>query len=167
MALRFLLDASILAEQEAHDDGATARVQGLRLKAAVSLVAGFFAMLLSMPLMSMGSAGGMERMKDPLMSWNMRVLDPVLRRVLPWMYRLSENAIRWFLFAVAVFVLGWAGRRFYTKAWSALLHKTADMNTLVALGTGAAFLYSAAITIAPGFFLAHGIAPDVYFEASF
>ena len=51
------------------------------------------------------------------------------------------------------------------KAWSALLHKTADMNTLVALGTGAAFLYSAASTIAPGFFVAHGIAPDVYFEA--
>jgi Cu+-exporting ATPase len=40
------------------------------------------------------------------------------------------------------------------------------MNTLVALGTGAAFLYSAAGTIAPGFFLAHGIAPDVYFEAA-
>jgi Cu+-exporting ATPase len=39
------------------------------------------------------------------------------------------------------------------------------MNTLVALGTGAAFLYSAASTIAPGFFVAHGIAPDVYFEA--
>ena len=39
------------------------------------------------------------------------------------------------------------------------------MNTLVALGTGAAFLYSAAITMAPGFFLAHGIAPDVYYEA--
>jgi Cu+-exporting ATPase len=39
------------------------------------------------------------------------------------------------------------------------------MNTLVALGTGAAFLYSAASTVAPGFFLAHGIAPDVYYEA--
>src|SRR5258707_1083310 len=39
------------------------------------------------------------------------------------------------------------------------------MNTLVALGTGTAFLYSAATTIAPGFFLAHGIAPDTYFEA--
>ena len=39
------------------------------------------------------------------------------------------------------------------------------MNTLVALGTGTAFLYSAATTIAPGFFIAHGIAPDTYFEA--
>jgi Cu+-exporting ATPase len=40
------------------------------------------------------------------------------------------------------------------------------MNTLVALGTGAAFLYSAAGTIAPGFFIARGVAPDVYFEAA-
>lgn len=78
-------------------------------------------------------------MKDPLMSWNMRALDPALRRVLPWMYQMSEGAIRWFLFALAAFILGWAGRRFYMKAWSALLHKTADMNTLVALGTGACF----------------------------
>ena len=104
-------------------------------------------------------------MRDPLMSWNMRVLDPMLRKVLPWMYQFSDDALRWFLFALAAFIIGWAGRRFYVKAWSALLHKTADMNTLVALGTGAAFLYSAASTIAPGFFVAHGIAPDVYFEA--
>jgi Cu+-exporting ATPase len=40
------------------------------------------------------------------------------------------------------------------------------MNILVALGTGAAYFYSAASTVAPGFFLAHGIAPDVYFEAA-
>jgi P-type Cu+ transporter len=157
---------SVLAEQEEHDAEQLREYRQLRLKAAVSLIAGVFAMVLSMPLMSMSSAGGMERMKDPLMSWNMRVLDPVLRRVLPWMYQMSEDAIRWFLFALAAFILGWAGRRFYTKAWSALLHKTADMNTLVALGTGAAFLYSAASTIAPGFFVAHGIAPDVYFEAA-
>jgi Cu+-exporting ATPase len=160
------LNPYVLAEQEEHDAEQLREYRQLRLKAAISLIAGFFAMVLSMPLMSVGSAGGMERMKDPLMNWNMHVLDPVLRRVLPWMYQMSEDAIRWFLFALAAFILGWAGRRFYTKAWSALLHKTADMNTLVALGTGAAFLYSAASTIAPGFFVAHGIAPDVYFEAA-
>jgi P-type Cu+ transporter len=160
------LHASILAAQEENDAEQMREYRQLRLKAAVSLLAGAFAMVLSMPLMSVSSAGGMERMKDPLMSWNMRVLDPVLRRALPWMYRVSDNAIRWSLFALAAFILGWAGRRFYTKTWSALLHKTADMNTLVALGTGAAFLYSAASTIAPGFFVAHGIAPDVYFEAA-
>ena len=158
--------SSVLAEQEELDAEQLREYKQLRLKAAVSLVAGLSAMLLSMPLMSMGSAGGMERMRDPLMSWNMRVLDPVLRRVLPWMYEASDNTIRWFLFVVAAFILGWAGRRFFTKAWSTLLHKTADMNSLVALGTGTAFLYSAASTIVPGFFIAHGIAPDVYFEAA-
>jgi P-type Cu+ transporter len=158
--------SSILEEQADHDVEQLREYRQLRLKAAISLAAGFFAMVLSMPLMSLSRAGGMERMKDPLMNWNMRVLDPVLRKALPWMYRVSDDAIRWFLFALAAIILGWAGRRFYTKAWSALLHKTADMNTLVALGTGAAFLYSAASTIAPGFFVAHGIAPDVYFEAA-
>ncbi|MGH9597029.1 MAG: heavy metal translocating P-type ATPase, partial [Edaphobacter sp.] len=157
--------ASVFAEQEEHDEEQLREYKQLRLKAVVSLIAGTFAMVLSMPLMSAGPVG-MERMKDPLMNWNLRVLDPVLRRMLPWMYQVSGNAIRWFLFALAAFVLGWAGRRFYTKSWSALLNKTADMNTLVALGTGAAFLYSAASTIAPEFFVAHGIAPDVYFEAA-
>src|ERR1700716_8288 len=158
--------SSILEEQAEHDEEQLREYRQLRLKAAVSVTAGFLAMILSIPLMSMSRAGGMERMSDPLMSWNMRVLDPALRKALPWMYRVSDDAIRWFLFALAAFILGWAGRRFYTKAWSALRHKTADMNTLVALGTGAAFLYSAAGTIAPGFFVAHGIAPDVYFEAA-
>jgi Cu+-exporting ATPase len=107
----------------------------------------------------------MIRLKDPLMSLIMRVLDPFLRSAVPWIYSFDANAIRWFLFSLTTFILCWAGRRFYTKAWSALLHKTADMNTLVALGTGAAYLYSAASTIAPGFFVARGIAPDIYFEA--
>lgn len=159
------LDQSILEEQEKHDGDQLLEYKRLRLKAGVSLVAGAVAMVLSMPLMSMTSMGGMERMEDPLMSWFMRVLDPALRRMLPWMYSISGDAIRWFLFALSAFIIAWAGRRFYVKAWSALLHKTADMNTLVALGTGTAFLYSAATTIAPGFFLAHGIAPDTYFEA--
>ncbi|MGD0444104.1 MAG: heavy metal translocating P-type ATPase [Edaphobacter sp.] len=155
---------SSVEEQEEHDAERSREYTKLRRKAAVSVGAGLFAMLLSMPLMS--SAGAMQPMKDPLMNWNMRVIDPVLRKVLPWMYHMSDDTIRWILFALAAIVLGWAGRRFYTKAWSALRHRTADMNTLVALGTGAAFLYSAASTIAPGFFVAHGIAPDVYFEAS-
>ena len=159
------LDQSILDEQEKHDEEQLREYRQLRLKAGVSLAAGTVAMILSMPLMSMTSRGGMERMKDPLMSWSMRVLGPALRRALPWMYAISGDAIRWILFALSAFIIVWAGRRFYIKAWSALLHKTADMNTLVALGTGAAFLYSAATTIAPGFFLAHGIAPDTYFEA--
>lgn len=157
---------SVLEEQEEHDEAQLMEYRQLRLKAVVSLIAGTVAMLLSMPLMTINTGSGTERIKDPLMNWTTRLVDPLLRSLLPWMYDLNANTIRWFLFALATFILSWAGRRFYVKAWSALRHKTADMNTLVALGTGAAYLYSAASTIAPGFFVAHGIAPDVYFEAA-
>src|SRR5271167_1880372 len=119
---------SAVAEQAALDEEQLSEYKLLRGMAAVSLAAGLVAMVLSMPLMT-DSADGMERMKDPLMNWSARVLDPILRKVLPWMFRLSGDAIRWFLFVLATFILGWAGRRFYVKAWSALRHKTADMNT--------------------------------------
>ncbi len=61
--------------------------------------------------------------------------------------------------------MAWAGRHFYVRAWSGFRHHSADMNTLVAVGTGAAFLYSVLATVAPGFFLSRGVAPDVYYEA--
>ena len=67
-----VLDQSILEEQEKHDEDQLLEYRQLRLKAGVSLAAGMVAMILSMPLMSMTSVGGMERMKDPLMSWSMR-----------------------------------------------------------------------------------------------
>jgi len=57
--------------------------------------------------------------------------------------------VNWVQLALAVPVLFVAGRRFYRGAWSALRHRHADMNTLIALGTGAAFAYSLAVTIAP------------------
>jgi Cu+-exporting ATPase len=51
------------------------------------------------------------------------------------------------LWALATPVQFWAGLRFYKGAWSALKHKTADMNTLVAVGTSAAYIYSVAATL--------------------
>jgi len=62
-------------------------------------------------------------------------------------------------------VMRTAGRHFYVRAWQGLRHRTADMNTLVALGTGAAFLYSLVATLAPTLFTARGIPADVNFEA--
>ena len=75
------------------------------------------------------------------------------------------HSAHWLQLGLAAIVAGWAGRRFYTRAWAAVRHGAADMNTLVAVGTGAAFVYSAAVTAAPGFFVSRGIAADVYFEA--
>src|SRR5215208_7128724 len=58
----------------------------------------------------------------------------------------------------------WAGWRFYRGAWAALKHGQANMNTLVVMGTSAAYLYSVVATLAPGLFAA-GRA-DVYFDTS-
>jgi P-type Cu+ transporter len=68
------------------------------------------------------------------------------------------------LLVLATPVQFWAGRRFYRGAWGALRHGQANMNTLVVMGTSAAYLYSAVAALAPGLF-ADGSA-DVYFDTS-
>ncbi|HVV46116.1 MAG TPA: cation transporter, partial [Bryobacteraceae bacterium] len=61
-------------------------------------------------------------------------------------------------FALALPVIGYAGAPFFRDAWTALRHRSANMNSLIALGTGAAFLYSLWAVFA-------GV-PEVYFEAA-
>jgi Cu+-exporting ATPase len=68
------------------------------------------------------------------------------------------------LLALATPVQFWAGRRFYRGAWGALRHGGADMNTLVVVGTSAAYLYSAVAALAPQLF--GGMGADVYFDTS-
>ncbi|MBN1348383.1 copper-translocating P-type ATPase [candidate division KSB1 bacterium] len=64
---------------------------------------------------------------------------------------IPEN-IRWLvLFSLTTLVLAYPGAQFYSGAWRALKHRTADMNTLIATGTAAAYLYSIAVTFMPGF----------------
>ncbi|HEX8234981.1 MAG TPA: heavy metal translocating P-type ATPase [Abditibacteriaceae bacterium] len=58
----------------------------------------------------------------------------------------------WFELALTTPVLFWAGREFFFGAWVAAKHRAADMNTLVALGTSAAYAYSLVATVAPGLF---------------
>ncbi len=70
------------------------------------------------------------------------------------------------LWALATPVQFWAGLRFYRGAWGALRHRTADMNTLVAVGTSAAYFYSVAVLLFPGFFMGAGLMPDLYFDTS-
>ncbi|WP_437683497.1 heavy metal translocating P-type ATPase [Sorangium sp. So ce131] len=81
---------------------------------------------------------------------------------------LAGPAGRWLQLALATVVVLGPGRRFFRLAWGALRHRAADMNTLVSLGTGAAWLYSAAAVVTPGLFphAEHGHAPAVYFEAA-
>ena len=81
------------------------------------------------------------------------------------MFSMGNPAANYALLALSVVILAWAGRDIYRRAWKAVRHGSADMNTLVALGTGSAFLYSLIATIAPSLFARNGIAPDVYYEA--
>src|SRR5689334_18048836 len=73
--------------------------------------------------------------------------------------------VNYALLALTVVVIAWAGRDIYRSAWNAIIHRSADMNVLVTLGTAAAFIYSTAATIAPGLFARNGIMPQVYYEA--
>ncbi|MEO5702515.1 MAG: heavy metal translocating P-type ATPase [Gammaproteobacteria bacterium] len=83
--------------------------------------------------------------------------------------------VNWLQLALTTPVVFYAGWQFYRGAWAALRHRAADMNTLIATGTGTAYLYSIAATIAPHFFAQGNVnnsmpgmggMPPVYFEAA-
>ena len=67
---------------------------------------------------------------------------------------------------VTIPVIFWSGSRFYKGFWKSLIHKSADMNTLVAVGTASAFIYSIAATVDPGLFSAAGRDAHVYFDTA-
>jgi Cu+-exporting ATPase len=158
-------DRTAFEEQEAQDRAQEEEFRELRLKAGVSFAVAVLAMIVSMPLMAGGEHGGHGPVADPFMRWTMEWLNPLLEGALPWMYRIPLPVLSYGLLLLTLGVMAWAGRHFYTRAWAAFRHHSADMNTLVAVGTGAAFLYSVVATVAPGFFLARGVNPDVYYEA--
>ena len=78
---------------------------------------------------------------------------------------MGNSIVNYVLLVMTSGILVWAGRDIYRRAWKALSHRSTDMNTLVALGTGSAFIYSLVATVTPSLFARNGIAPDVYYEA--
>jgi len=70
------------------------------------------------------------------------------------------------LWTLATPVQFWIGWQFYKGAWGAFRHRNADMNTLIAVGTSAAYLYSVVATLFPNLFASAGIEPKVYFDTS-
>ncbi len=120
----------------------------IRIKAIAAIAGGALTMLLSMPLMH--GAG---------------VLDPLLIRVFPPLYRIPAPALEYIMLGITLIGMIWAGGVIYKRALQAALHRSTTMNTLVALGTGAAFLYSVAATFFPSFFTQHGLHPDVYYDS--
>jgi len=106
------------------------------------LAGGALAMLLSMPL------GG-----------EMGAFDKFLMRLVPWLYDLQPDLLRWFLLILTAVLMVWAGRGIYVAAARGLRHGNTNVNTLVSLGTGVAFLYSAVSTLRPV------AGAQVYFDA--
>jgi Cu+-exporting ATPase len=82
------------------------------------------------------------------------------------MSRLSTPVLNYVLLALTLPVLLYSGREFYSSAWNGFKHRSANMDTLIAVGTGAAFLYSLAATLAPHFFRQHGLMPEVYYDTT-
>ena len=76
---------------------------------------------------------------------------------------------KWIEFALATPVVLWAGGFFFTRAWHSIVNRSLNMFTLIAVGVGAAYFYSAVAVIAPGIFpisfQRHGEV-DLYFEAA-
>jgi Cu+-exporting ATPase len=95
----------------------------------------------------------------------MRRLTPPLEAALPWLYQVPATVLSWTLLVLTGGIMAWAGRHFYRRAWVSFTQHGADMDTLIAVGTGAAFLWSLPATLAPQWFVARGLAPDVYYEA--
>jgi Cu+-exporting ATPase len=120
----------------------TTDASGYDLKAWTTLLAGAAAMLVAMPLGA-----------------QMGALDHQLMSLLPWLYAAPQDVLRSSLLIATALLMVWAGRSIYINAARGLRHGTSNMNTLVSLGTGVAFLYSAYAAIWP--------APDrqVYFDA--
>ena len=156
---------SDVEEQEAQDRARTDEYLELRRKAVVSLIAGVVAMVVSMPVMMAWSTAVPSSQADPFLHWIMMSVNAPLRAVAPFLFTASPAALTLLLFALTTVIMVWAGRHFYMRAWAALRHRTANMNTLIALGTGSAYVYSLVATFAPQLFLRNGLAPDVYYEA--
>jgi P-type Cu+ transporter len=81
----------------------------------------------------------------------------------PFLSSLENPWIQLFLAAPVQF---WVGKEFHRSAWKAFRNRTADMNTLISLGTNIAFFYSFWIAINPNYFIAQGLSAAVYYEAS-
>jgi Cu+-exporting ATPase len=151
---------SVESELDRQDAARSEEIRTLRSKGRFSLVAAVLSMVFSMVL----AARVPGTTADPLMRLMMPVTD-LLRKAAPWVDRISPDSWRYLLLALTLPVVGWAGRQFYIRAWQGLRHRAADMNTLIALGTGAAFLFSLATTVADDWFAARGVSPQVYYEA--
>ena len=142
-------------------------IRALAWKFVVAAVVTVVAMAGSMLLMAdrpMGDNGTMKQVD--LLG---RLLMPLAVSLRDWIaargWILHLDWITWGLAVITLPVVAWSGQQFYKGTWSGFRHRTADMNTLIGVGTAAAYLYSLVATAAPNLFLRAGLPADVYYEA--
>ena len=86
------------------------------------------------------------------------------------LHLVDPAASPWIQLALTAPIVLWAGWPFFTRGWTSIVTRRLNMFTLIAIGVGAAFLYSVAATFAPGLFPAtfrmHGGMVPVYYEAA-
>ncbi|MDR1504109.1 MAG: heavy metal translocating P-type ATPase [Prevotella sp.] len=88
---------------------------------------------------------------------------PVVTIGMFFMHMPYANEIMWALSTPVIF---WLGKDFFINAWKQAKHRSANMDTLVALSTSVAYLFSVFNTLFPDFWIARGVEPHVYFEAA-
>ena len=83
--------------------------------------------------------------------------------------RIDRSVTNWLGLVLTTPVVWWAGRPFFERAWTSVANRSANMFTLIALGIGAAYMYSAAATLAPALFpegfRMHGVV-ETYFDSA-
>ncbi len=82
---------------------------------------------------------------------------------------LMSDASRWIQFVFSTPVVAWAGWPFFKRGWRSIVHRSLNMFTLIAIGVGTAYVFSAVAVLAPGLFppsFAHGGKVGLYFEAA-
>ncbi len=79
---------------------------------------------------------------------------------------IGMQALNYILLVLTLPVLLYSGREYYVSAYNTFLHRAANMDTLIAVGTGAAFVYSVVATVVPALFEQHGMKAEVYFDTT-
>lgn len=85
---------------------------------------------------------------------------------IPILKNYSTEILNWIMFILVFPMMIYLGAQFYRGTWRGLKHFSANMDTLISIGTTAAFLYSASLTIFPNYFLKAGIQTVTYFDSA-
>ena len=134
--------------------------QGLIWKLTLAIAVTLIAVVASMPLAAESAAKGGDvivRLLTPL--------DVALRGAWPQLYQLNRLWIELGLLGVTLLVMSLSGGWLYAAALRNFRCRTADVNTLIAVGTGVLFLYSVAAVAVPAIWPAAGFPSDVYFDS--